>query len=218
MLETIDTINTALLEAASEPWVLLVLFLFCAIDSIFPPVPSESLVIGLAAVSALSGTPAIWLVLLSAGSGAVLGDLTAYLLGRRVGTRRFAWMRRPRVARAVERTARAVDRRSASFIITGRFVPVGRVAINLTAGASGMPLRRFAPLCLVAVTAWVTFSVGMGLLGGTWAEDNPLLAVGSAVTLGLVLGTVVDHAVRRFTTGRPRPAYAEERESVSSHP
>lgn len=216
MLDTIDTINTLLLDAAAQPWVPLVLLLFCAIDSIFPPVPSESLLVGLAAIAAASGEPQLWLVLLAGAGGAVIGDLTAYLLGRRVGTRRFAWMRRPKVAEAIDRAGRALHRRSARFIIAGRFVPVVRVAINLTAGASAMSVRRFLPLSVTAGTIWASFSVGVGMLGGRWVQDNPLLGMASAIALALVLGTVVDRLVQRFTTEPAVEAYAEPRDRVVS--
>ena len=101
MLDLIDTLNTVLLEAAAQPWVPLALLLFCAVDGVFPPVPSESLVIGLAAVSAVTGQPNVVLVLLAGAVGAAIGDLTAYTIGHRVGTRRFAWMRDEREKTAV---------------------------------------------------------------------------------------------------------------------
>jgi membrane protein DedA with SNARE-associated domain len=215
MLESFETINTWLLDAAGQPWVLLVVLAFCAVDSIFPPVPSESLLVGLAAITAASGGPSLWLVLLAGAGGAAIGDLTAYLLGRRVGARRFAWMRRPNVAAAVGRAGRALDRRGASYIITGRFVPVVRVAINLTAGASGMPLRRFLPLSVTAATAWASFGVSIGTLGGRWLHGNPLLATAVAIAFALVLGSVVDHLVQRFTTERSRDAYAVPRNRLA---
>jgi membrane protein DedA with SNARE-associated domain len=208
VLDTIDAINSVLLDAAGQPWVPLALLLFCAVDGIFPPVPSESLVVGLAAIGMSSGSPSVWLVLAVAATGAVLGDTTAFLVGRRVGTERFAWMRTPKATRAIERAGETLDRRSASFIITGRFVPVGRVAVNLTAGASGMPIRRFLPLSLAAGVAWATFSVVVGLLAGSWVRDNPLLGMALAISLALVLGTLLDHLVQRLTRTRGRPVTA----------
>ncbi|NLG21862.1 MAG: DedA family protein [Actinomycetales bacterium] len=198
MTELISTLSTLLLDAAAEPWLPLALLLFCTVDGFFPPVPSESLVIGLAALAAATGTPNIWLVLIAGAAGAVLGDLTAYGLGRRVGTRGFAWMRTPRMVRAVDRAGRTLRRRGALFLITGRFVPVVRVVINVTAGATGMPLRRYLPLCLAAGTAWASFGATIGWLGGTWMHDHPLLGVALAIGLGVVLGGLVDRLVQRF--------------------
>ena len=125
-------------------------------------------------------------------------------------------MRRPKVAEAIDRAGRALHRRSARFIIAGRFVPVVRVAINLTAGASAMSVRRFLPLSVTAGTIWASFSVGVGTLGGWWVQDNPLLGMASAIALALVLGTVVDRLVQRFTTEPAVEAYAEPRDRVVS--
>ncbi|WP_161958542.1 DedA family protein [Ornithinimicrobium cavernae] len=209
MPDVIDTLNTVLLDAAAQPWVPLALLLFCAVDGIFPPVPSESLVIGLAAVSAATGAPNVWLVLLAGAAGAALGDLTAYLIGRRVGTQRFRWLRRPRTAALLERTGRTLERRRALFLISGRFVPVVRVLINLTAGASGLPLRHYLPLNLTAAAVWSSFGVGVGLVGGTWMHDNPLLGLTLAIGLGVALGALVDRLVRHHAM-EPEQEYAEE--------
>lgn len=217
MLDLIDSLNLLLLDAAAQPWVPLALLVLCAVDGIFPPVPSESLVIGLAAISAVTGEPNLALVFLAGTVGAGIGDLTAYTLGRRVGTQRFAWMRREWAARAIAQTGRALHRRSALFLITGRFLPVVRVAINLTAGASGMPLRRYLPLCLSASAVWASFGVAVGLLGGTWMHDNPLLGVLAAIGLGLALGTVVDRLVQRFAMAPAERAHAQSPDHLSRH-
>nr|WP_306237693.1 MULTISPECIES: DedA family protein [unclassified Ornithinimicrobium] len=214
-MDLIDTLNTALLDAAGAPWVPLALLAFCAIDGFFPPVPSESLVIGLAAIAAATGQPNVWLVFLAGAAGAAIGDLTAYGIGRRTGLQRFAWMRKPRTTRVIERTVRSLDRRTALFLITGRFVPVVRVMINVTAGASRMPLRRYLPLSLTAAIVWSSFGVGVGLLGGTWMHDNPLLGLVLAIGLGIVLGTAVDHVVQRFAMEPEKPTYAEGPDRVT---
>lgn len=209
MTDLIDALSATLLDAAGQPWVPLALLLCCAVDGFFPPVPSESLVIALAALSAATGQPDAWVVLLAGAAGAVIGDLTAYSIGRRAGLQRFAWMRSPRARSVIERTTRTLDRRTALFLIAGRFVPVVRVVINLTAGASRMPLRRYLPLSLTAAVVWASFGVGVGLLGGTWMHDNPLLGMAVAIGLGIVLGTAVDHLVRRFAMAPEHPPYAE---------
>lgn len=198
MLDFIDTLNVVLLEAAAQPWVPFALLLLCAVDGIFPPVPSESLVIGLSAIAAITGEPSLALVFLAGTIGAAVGDFAAYTIGRRVGTQRYGWMRGERASRVIERTGRTLHRRSALFLITGRFVPVVRVAINLTAGASGMPLRRYLPLCLTASVVWASFGLAVGVLGGSWVHDNPLLGMLLAIGLGVLLGTVVDQLVQRF--------------------
>ena len=105
----VDLINAFILAAAASPWVLLVMFVVAAVDAVFPPIPSETVLVAAAAAAAASGSLVmVPLLCLAAAVGAVLGDNLAYALGRAVGTRRAAWMRRPRVAATFERARRSL--------------------------------------------------------------------------------------------------------------
>jgi membrane-associated protein len=212
--DLLDAINTVVIDAAGQPWVLAVLFACCVIDGFFPPVPSESLVVGLAAVAVSSGVPNLWLIIAISAAGAVVGDNIAYLIGRRIGTDRFRWMRRPRVKAASERAGRELARRSASYIITARYIPVGRVAVNMTAGATGVPHPRFLGLSILAGLSWAAYSVSFGVVAGSWAEDNPVLAMAIAIVLALAVGLLVDHLVQRRARVRRAQVPAESVEPV----
>lgn len=200
--DLLDAINTVVIDAAGQPWVLAVLFACCVIDGFFPPVPSESIVVGLAAVAVSTGVPNLWLVVAITAAGAVVGDNIAFLIGRSVGTERFRWMRRPRVQAAFERAGQELARRSASYLITARYIPVGRVAVNMTAGATGMRHPRFFVLSILAGLSWAAYSVSFGVLAGRWVEDNPALAMVVAIALALAVGVLVDHVVQRWNRAR----------------
>ena len=169
------------LALGSSPWVYVALFLFCAIDGIFPPVPSESLVVALGATWAAVGVPDVWLVVLVAAGGAFTGDQVAYTIGRHVEVRRLRLFRGSRAHRVLDWAQHALDTRGASFIIAARFVPVGRVAVNMSAGSSGVPVdglalprrRRPSPPRSGRCTA----SPSGSLSTGAWFRDRPLLAV-----------------------------------------
>ena len=53
----VQAINDFILAAAGQPWVLVLVFACCVIDGFFPPIPSESVVVGLAAVAATADVP-----------------------------------------------------------------------------------------------------------------------------------------------------------------
>ena len=57
----------------------------------------------------------------------------------------------------------ALDRRGASFIIAARYIPIGRVAVNMSAGALGYPRRRFVGLTAVAAVMWASYSAVIGI-------------------------------------------------------
>ena len=106
-----QAINDFILAAAGQPWVLVLVFACCVIDGFFPPIPSESVVVGLAAVAATAGVPNPVLLIATAAAGAFLGDNIAYLIGRRTGTRRWAWMRGPRMQAAFRWAGRELRKR-----------------------------------------------------------------------------------------------------------
>ena len=75
---------------------------------------------------------------------------------------------------------------------------VGRVAVNVTAGAGGFSQRRFVLLSALAATSWAAWSVGIGALAGSWVEENPVLGAVCAVALAAALGWALDATLQRL--------------------
>ncbi|TQL85907.1 DedA family protein [Microbacterium saperdae] len=194
-----DVINELIMQAVASPWLYLVLFGVTILDGFFPPVPSETVLVAAAAVAASTGGADLLLLGAIAALGAAIGDNIAFLIGRKVGTTRFAWMRRPRVVTVFTSAQRALENRSAVLILGARYVPVGRVAVNMSAGALGFPWRRFLPLSLIGGLSWSAFSLAIGLLAGSWVKGQPLLSAALGIAIALLVGLVIDRvaAVRR---------------------
>lgn len=195
-----DVVTDLILQAVASPWLLPVMFAAAVIDGFFPPIPSETLLVAAAAVAAATGdVPTLVALCLVAALGAAIGDNIAYAIGRRVGTQRYGWMRRPRVAAAFERARAALATRGAPLILGARYIPVGRVAVNMSAGALGYPWRRFAPLSVVGGMSWALYSVVIGTLAGQWLGHQPVLSAVIGVVLALGAGIVIDRiaALRR---------------------
>lgn len=193
----LDGVNDIVLGLAGSPWVYLVVFGFVAIDAFVPPVPSESALVALAAVSVSSGDPDLLLLGLVAVAGALVGDNTAYGIGRKVGTDRFRILRTDKAKELIERAETELDQRAATLILTARYIPVGRVAVNVTAGATRFPYRRFVPLAVMAAVSWAAYNVGIGVVAGSWVRDNPLLGATAAIVLALLVGVVIDKVMAR---------------------
>ncbi|MGN7949884.1 DedA family protein [Microbacterium sp. 22215] len=195
-----DVINDLILQTVSSPWLYLVLLTVTVVDGFFPPVPSETVLVAAAAV--LASTGEFWALVplgLIAALGAAIGDNIAFALGRRLGTTRWAWMRRPRVASTFAHAERALHDRSAALILGARYIPVGRVAVNMSAGALHFPWRRFVPLSIVAGISWSALSLVIGLLAGSWVTDQPLVSAGIGIVVALAIGLIIDRvmAIRR---------------------
>jgi membrane protein DedA with SNARE-associated domain len=202
----VDLINEFILQAAASPWLLLVMFGTAVLDGFLPPVPSETVLVAAASVAASTDdlSTVIWLCGV-AWIGAIIGDNLAYAVGRRVGPTRFAWMRRPRIAAVIHRARRALENRGAPLILGARYIPVGRVVVNMSAGALHYPWRRFFPLSVVAGASWAVYSAGIGIVAGQWLKDQPLLSAVLGVGFALVVGVVID----RVTAARRRRSHRE---------
>ncbi|WP_203137294.1 DedA family protein [Microbacterium sp. JZ31] len=193
-----DAITALLTDAIASPLMPLVVFAACVIDGFFPPVPSETSVVAAGALALSTGADPLTLavVIAAAAAGAFTGDSLAYLIGRRIGTDRYAWMRRPAVRRTLGWAARQLERRPATLILTARYVPVGRVAVNTMAGATRMPYRRFAPLSAVAALSWAIVCLLISLVASAWFGHNPIAAAVAAAAISIVLGVAVDGVMR----------------------
>jgi membrane protein DedA with SNARE-associated domain len=162
----------------------------------FPPVPSEVAAVGLAALAAASGTPHLGLVLLAAASGAYVGDLIAYAIGRRIDVHRVPFLRRGRGRRALAWAERSLTNGGTGFILAARFLPVARVAVNMAAGALGYPRHRFLGVAAIGSVAWAGYSAMIGIGAGAWLQGRPQGAVVLGIVVGLLIGVLLDAVFR----------------------
>lgn len=198
----VEAINSFIELHAGSAWLLPALFVFFAVDGVLPPLPSEGVLIGLAAVGASTGTPHWSGLFIAAAAGAWVGDNSAYLLGRYAGLDRL--LERSAAGRRALAWARGhLDRRGAVIVIVGRWVPIGRAAVNLTAGATHYPQRRFVFFSLLSGVTWAAWSVGVGWLAGRWVQDNPLLAAVIGVGVALIVAFLIERVTRLLPSVAP---------------
>jgi membrane protein DedA with SNARE-associated domain len=137
-------------------------------------------------------------VMLAAFVGSVAGDQLAFLTGRKLGATLKS--RRPRLRAALERSGALLERRQTLVLLGFRFVYGMRNATPLAAGASGIPLRRFALFNVIGAALWSLVVSGAGYLFGhgfetflTRARDFEehaallILTVGGAWLIGRAL-------------------------------
>ena len=195
---------------AESPWIFVVLYLFATVDGFFPPIPSESIVIALAALAISQGSPNVWLIMLVAALGAFTGDQIAYQIGTKVKVREIRILQSARAQAAVDWAEHALANRGAAFIIAARYIPVGRVAVNMTAGAVGYSRRRFVGLTAIAAVTWSVYAALIGIGAGAWLGNHMVVAVAVGIVGGLLLGLAIDWVMRRLThTPSPSDAPAE---------
>ena len=206
----------SILAMAASPWALVVLVLVCTIDGFFPPIPSESAVIALASLAMAGKGPSFLLLIPAAALGAFCGDTIAYLIGTRVPVRRLRLFRTRRGQRRLDWAERTLRHRGGAFILSARFIPIGRVAVNMTAGAVGFGFKRFIGYAGIAAVMWAIYSTILGISAGAVLRDHPVIAVSVGVVIGLVMGTLVDAVMRRILGLPPGVASEGQQAGVAS--
>ena len=167
------------------------------IENIFPPIPSEAILLfGGFCVTTAGLNP--WLVILSATAGSLAGAIVLYAIGRFLGSKGGKMLRfKPEtVDKADEWFCKYCFR--ATFFC--RCVPVIRSVISIPAGISKMPLAPFISLTVLGSTLWNTALVWLGVAaGGAWEKVADYLGIYSKFILAaIVLAVVIAAAVHKF--------------------
>ncbi len=127
---------------------------------------------------------------------AVAGDVTSFLLGRRLG-RDFLERHGPRFKITPDRLLQVegfFDRHGGKAVLIGRFVGLIRAVAPFIAGSSKMPLRRFLPydiigaglwgttFCVLGYVFWQSFGTVADYAGrGAFALGTVIVVVGGGV-------------------------------------
>jgi membrane-associated protein len=169
-------------------WVYPLGAVFVMFSALIPPIPSTTVFVALGAVAGLDGGPRALPLVVAMMAGALAGDLGTYWLTKLFGHTRWGTSRGPRRQRAVDAATRRLRQRPYMFILTSRFIPLGRLSANIAATVAGYPLRAFAMYSLVSAVVWSVYSVGVGICTQFWPGISTQAAVVVAIVASIVLG------------------------------
>ncbi|WP_295775158.1 DedA family protein [uncultured Microbacterium sp.] len=193
-----EGVTDAWLQAlAQSPWALPAMAALVVGDAFLVVIPGEAAVTTLGALAVAEGSPPLAAVIVVAAAAALTGDLGCYLVGRTAGLERWRWMRGPRVAAALGGARTALHRRGATLMFTARFIPFARLAVNLVAGASRMPMRRYLLLAAPAASAWALYQALLGAAVAALIPGGTVAAVIASVVVAIALGAAADAIVAR---------------------
>ena len=191
-------VEDLVIAASASLWAYFWIFIVSMVDGFFPVVPSETIVITMATIGWKEGAPWLPAVWLMAAAGAWCGDQIAYILGSKIHIRSLRLFRGPRGQRTLDWAEHALKNRGAAFIIAARFIPFGRLAVNLSAGALGYNRRRFMIVDAIAVSIWATYGVLLGITASSIFKDNLLASIAVGVVGGVALGWLIDKILGKF--------------------
>jgi membrane protein DedA with SNARE-associated domain len=170
-------------------------------------VPGETVVI-VGGVVAGQGHIDLVLLLALAWACALAGDVTSYLLGRRLG-RRFLLKHGWRVRITEERLLRIeafFGRYGAATVLIGRFVGLVRPVAPFLAGASKYPPGRFVALAALGTGLWSAAFVSLGYVFWQSLDEAIAIAKRGSLALGgtvtVVVALVVGYRHLRGRRGR----------------
>jgi undecaprenyl-diphosphatase len=185
------------------PWLaLLIVFAMPALEAavflgfIFP----GEIACLLGGVLAFESKLALWLVIVVAIAGAVIGDSVGYFVGARYGDVLLGKLPERFVKpEHVERTKDLIRRFGGRAVFIGRFTAALRALVPGFAGVSRMRYRSFLVWNLAGGAVWASAVVVAGYLAGNaWRKVNSTISVVSYCVLGVVVvGLIVLWWVRR---------------------
>jgi membrane protein DedA with SNARE-associated domain len=189
----------------SSDWSYLVVFGIALLDAFFPVVPSEATAIAAGVVASSDGGLNLWLCILAAATGAILGDNVSFAIGHFLGARvERRFLSGEKSQKRLKWAQKTLHERGAYLIVIARFIPGGRTATTFTAGfVKNFPWERFLRYDAVAAAIWGSYTVLLGYFGGKSFEEQPWKGLLFAFAVALAVTAVVE-AVRYVRHRRAR--------------
>jgi len=172
--------------------------LLVALENVFPPIPSE-LVLLLTGFNVSESRFGFVGAVLAATVGSVVGAYFLYGIGRLLSEERLERFLAT-VGKVVGLKRKDVrkgfvwfERHGTAVVLFGRLIPVVRSVVSIPAGAEKMPLLKFTLLTAAGSLVWniVWVAIGWGLgdqweKAGTWGDVLQYVVVG-LIAVGLVV-------------------------------
>lgn len=166
------------------------IFLLIFIENIFPPIPSEVVLLFGGALT-LSTSMNVPLVIVFATFGSLAGAVVLYGLGRILKAERLKTLFAGKFGQVmhlkpeyVNRSTRWFSRYQNKAVFICRCIPLMRSLISIPAGCNEMNIPLFLVLTMIGSTVWNTALVLSGaFLGSAWESALPYLSQYSTVAV-----------------------------------
>lgn len=177
------------------PWLYVILFLivFCETGLVVTPIlPGDSLLFAVGALTAREGGLNFWIVLVTLGVAAILGDTVNYWIGYFLGEK--VQKKFPRIVKPeyLQKTHNFYERYGGKTIIIARFVPIVRTFAPFVAGVGKMTYSRFMMFNVTGAILWIGLLVPAGYFFGNLkiVRENFSLVVLLIIILSVLPGVI----------------------------
>ena len=150
-------------------------FLLIAIENIFPPIPSEVILVfgGFMTTYTSLNIP---IMILAATLGSLLGAIVLYYIGKIFNKERLKRIVNGKIGKVLRLKASDIEKADKWFDTKGnktvffcRFIPIVRSLISIPAGMSEMPMQKFLLYTISGSLMWNTVLIIVGsIVGDKW--------------------------------------------------
>ena len=150
-------------------------FLLIAIENIFPPIPSEVILVfgGFMTTYTSLNIP---IMILAATLGSLLGAIVLYYIGKIFNKERLKRIVNGKIGKVLRLKASDIEKADKWFDTKGnktvffcRFIPIVRSLISIPAGMSEMPMQKFLLYTISGSLIWNTVLIIVGsIVGDKW--------------------------------------------------
>ena len=152
-------------------------FLLIAIENIFPPIPSEAVLLFGGFMTTYTDMNLIGVIIAST-LGSLLGAIALYYIGKILNKERLKKIITSKPGKILRLTPEDIDKADVWFDTKGnktvffcRFIPVIRSLISIPAGMSEMPMKKFLIYTIAGSAIWNTaLTIAGSIVGENWTD------------------------------------------------
>ena len=185
-------------------WVCLIVFFVSYIENIFPPSPSDVIVVFGGALAAMDGG-SFFSVWFAATVGSTLGFLTMYGLGKLFG-KKIIERGKPKYTPvgSMVKVEQWFQRYGYGIIIANRFLAGTRAVVSFFAGMSNLRLAQTTLLSFFSSLAWYGILVYAGYsLGAHWERVGWYLSTYGQVVTAVIILILLILIIRYWSKNKP---------------
>ena len=180
-------------------------FLLIAIENIFPPIPSEVILLFGGFMTTYTELHIIGMII-AATLGSLLGAIVLYYIGKIFNKERLKRIISGKIGKVLRLKAKDIDYADQWFDTKGnktvffcRFIPIVRSLISIPAGMSEMPIPKFLIYTTLGSLIWNSVLVILGnKLGENWTDILSIMDNYSHIVLILLVIIFVAFVVYWF--------------------
>ena len=169
-------------------------FLLIAIENIFPPIPSEVVLLFGGFMTTYTELNIVGMVIAST-LGSLLGAIVLYYIGRILNKERLKKIVSGKIGKVLRIKNEDIDKADHWFDTKGnktvffcRFIPIVRSLISIPAGMSQMPMGKFLVYTTAGSVIWNTVLVIAGnMVGEKWEDILQIFSDYSHITLVVLI-------------------------------